>query len=678
MAPKNFLISFLALCLVVSQVLATSDAEAQGYWSIWQNKEDGSGVSYAAMNFPSQDSSISVSQSQGYQPLVADLDGDSRQDIVITSGASLYAYDIVSGAFYVKAQANMPASQTGKAAIIKDRDTGQYLLAMPASQYLLIYGLNASSWQLKRQVNVTAQNITFTNQGGLACTSQLSSTYGDTCFWGTTGRRWAEYHYKTDTTASYYIGDNINVSAPVFSNNFNGFQAAIGVQAGKVDVITPLTGVKVFQANACAGSLGNYFFMANSLGGQDLLYTVCGSVAGSCLQSWSSSGSSYKAFANTASNCNSGGGSSHFIVGGSFKNLGRQVCDVRQANAGGGFGDDIYCYNDTSTVVDAILTNKGSNGTAFAIDIGSDGFSELFDGLSFINLRTGKMVNLSVNTKGQVALSDINLDTNAEVIGSLSGKVWVSSSGAAGSASTAAAYEFTLNSRDLDRNFASPVCVNSSVTFTAANCRNLPLDLCNYALNATASQYLYTTCGTGSVIGPYTSGLAVAAAPSVSCFYSVPGTYSFNIYVTTVVTGSRPALDKFWPVQVWVNDTSTCNQQPFYGTIVRQQPYVPGNAVSSPGNAAKGFLETLFHGTGIGNTAIWLILMLAIGLIALFAASGSEFSGGAIMAVLACVEILMLFLGVSLGFIGTGIIISVTFLGTAVVVLWIRSAASGG
>jgi len=178
-----------------------------------------------------------------------------------------------------------------------------------------------------------------------------------------------------------------------------------------------------------------------------------------------------------------------------------------------------------------------------------------------------------------------------------------------------------------------------------------------------------------------TAGLPVAAAPQVSCFYNRSGLYTFPVFITTVVTGTRPLSDKYWTVSVYVNGSLSgggCNNNPYYGAILRQQPYNASTATSAQSNAAKGLFSGFLEGSGIGLTATWLILMLVIGLICLFAASGSDFSGGAIMAVLACLEILMLFIGVSLGFIGTGTIISITFVGTAVVVLWIRSAATGG
>lgn len=631
---------FLVFVVLVSGVLGTNLLEGSGFWSNYQSKESGEGVNYGSgvMNFPAQFSTSSINYGSNFQPLVADFNGDGINEIAVTSASYLFALTATTGNIVIKDQFTMPVAQTSQASMVTDRDTGKIYLVMPGSQVLRFYGLNASSqWFLFRAYNVTVQNLTFGS--GVVCTSLTDASFGDSCFWVSSTKRWSEYYFKLNTTGSFHLGLAPDDLAPVISSNFNGVKAAVGLITGSyrvVAVVAPLsltfTG---FTANHSSQHLGNYFFQGNQIGGNDLLVVQDYTGTPPCTRAYDSALTNVYGYADTSTRC--GLNNWQFAVPGKFSAAVRQICKLDSAN------DNAYCYNQTGAVVDRIVHlnnfSKTVGSSAFAVDVNGDGFTEIFDGSAFTNARSDLMVNLSTNVFGMFAVADVTGDNNLDLVSSISGKTFVTTA-------TTAFLPSSVNVsllRSASRNLGSPVCLGTTVTFTHKDCAYYPLDSCSYVVNRNSTQeYLYSTCGNLSInplFGPFFVGLPSLFTPELSCYFSHVGVVpDFRLYATTTISGTNPATDAYETVRVTViNGTPglDCNLAPFLGLPI----VIPSSVAPSLPNASQRN-ELQYWGTAGGSVPLviagFLILIgLTVGVI-VFLAKEAKVRDGKVLSVVGC------------------------------------------
>jgi len=173
-------------------------------------------------------------------------------------------------------------------------------------------------------------------------------------------------------------------------------------------------------------------------------------------------------------------------------------------------GNHNYAEYDLKTIVGADMVQDGR------MDIVTGNFIYTLDR----DTNTTTELNLSqpVTTVGHPILVDLDNDNNLDVCiqkDSLTACIFPQYDNNIP--------EFT---RDLGVNYISPVCTNTSVTWSGRECGAEP---CHYTNDfAGDPERLSATCGYD---GGYVNGSYTSATQSYSCFFNTSGTYNFNIYL---------------------------------------------------------------------------------------------------------------------------------------------------
>jgi len=254
----------------------------------------------------------------------------------------------------------------------------------------------------------------------------------------------------------------------------------------------------------------------------------------------------------------------------------RQACVTATSTTGAGTANKLACF-DISSSSTAIKkqVNSSSNYLIYpadttdiiAYDADSDGYTDIVTGRQVLFLSQNRTINWSVSTDTQPAIADFGDFNSPGILGSATGMSTFAQSVAVTGAS------MSLTGRDLDRNFRNHVCVGSTVIFTARNAAYNSAADSSYLYNTSATAYLYSTCGTGSVMGPFDVGLPGSSGVILSCLFNESGDYTFDIFITKSLLGSNPATDlRFSEIVTVRNETGfDCNE----GNYIGQYGIVP-------------------------------------------------------------------------------------------------------
>ena len=170
----------------------------------------------------------------------------------------------------------------------------------------------------------------------------------------------------------------------------------------------------------------------------------------------------------------------------------------------------------------------------------SDGFGTLLLDLSSF-----------IGSNSNIIFDDFDNDGQGDIIDTESGYTKIISTSYVNQPPTLTTYNFGVTPFSI----SSPICIGSTITFSATECGS---GVCHYN-NAESqdSERLISTCGTNS---SYTNGTLDLSNPTLDCYYGSLGTHSFSVYLQDGHNLNN--YDNSWNYEIIVfNGTAgvTCN-----------------------------------------------------------------------------------------------------------------------
>lgn len=578
-------------------VMATNDLEKTGAWSSFGNDE-GATSNYGHSNGVWGLSNSSLYDTLAYVgygaaefPLVADIDLDGNNEIITKSTSYLEVFRVDPSGALVGVGEYLAGNLT--AGLSLANVSGRVLIVGMVGNVLNSWFLNASGLFLNNSLNLSAEMGISGVLSGVSCSDFKKAPY---CFLIASNNPYKMVRY--DPVTNGYL--NRSVKRP-FSTTYNNIALAdwdsdnilevgyAGYGTGSCRTLTVYDSNFVLEVNttigSCSGSsksnsISNVaFYDADGFGSSNLWAldgwgaTVLD--AGVSLYAVNTAGAVEKTYSVVYTSGAPHTGTPRFFAfggftGGVFGSFGvvyRGVCAFGSNSWSA--ANKIRCFRTDTNENNLNITGLQSFYPFIVADLDSDGFDDVVTSQQVISPQKNVHGNLSASYAGYNIVSDVVGDANLEIVGS---KVMATYVYTAGESIALDIYGISLNGREPDRNLRNPVCVGSTVSFQVKDCFAFPLyDSCNYLVSDNSSlEYLFTTCGTRSIIGPYFATAVPSDAPSVDCYYNVSGTYSFDVYVTNPFIGSSPVNSEGWRVSVEViNGTSgtDCNLGPYIGSI---------------------------------------------------------------------------------------------------------------
>ena len=165
---------------------------------------------------------------------------------------------------------------------------------------------------------------------------------------------------------------------------------------------------------------------------------------------------------------------------------------------------------------------------------------------------------ITQDRENRISLTDFNDDNVLDIIMTQGGQTLIFSS------SYDNAVPELTGTRNYGQNFASPLCIGTTITFNAKECGTEP---CHYTNDIpTDQERLITNCGINAT---FYNGSYSLSTPQVSCTYANTGSYSATIYLQDSVNPSNYSQFQTVFINV-INGTAglTCNLPISSDTVV--------------------------------------------------------------------------------------------------------------
>jgi len=553
------------LMILVTLILLIPFSSSTSQWETFQKFNSRTGFqdpSYS-VEFLDVDIYSKILTGSQFQPLVYDLDQDNNSEIIGHSTNFVRLYHS-SGVINLYDEINIGGTQEAQGVVLTERN--RYIV--PANEKIYSINYNGTDFNTK---NFTPNVVTKT---GVACDST-------SCYVGNSSGHVIKFTPSTNTTtdnlliAGAMFGDvahGIYISPVIFDLNNDDIDDVIFLcdpdSDGKDGICTIKTTDLTFNTDfntvgylddidgtAAMNVHATGLLVANLDGGGTPEVCVTWYREGSpetsedgLLQCWNSDGSKY--FLSdiiVAADVQTGGQAIAFApVMADIDNVGQfEICSVGCVSDGG-FGEhltSLNCYNTFDATLESStgLFNDHQEfifwndiGDPFGViqfitsaDLNNDGYHDILfpntifysdgvDNFTQLNLTTNPF-NVSIRN----VPADINNDNILDIVGQMSG--FISSV-----FSNTSNVPPVLNGRNFGQNYLSPVCLDTSVTFTAAECSSAT-SICHYDQDFQIDdERLISTCGNGTVLF---NGSWYGASSQISCFYSQLGSFAVDLYL---------------------------------------------------------------------------------------------------------------------------------------------------
>lgn len=251
-------------------------------------------------------------------------------------------------------------------------------------------------------------------------------------------------------------------------------------------------------------------------------------------------------------------------------------------------------------------------------DTNNDGYDELITPQMIFTVKNNMIntsLNLSKSLKGNIIMSDLNGDSESELIYSNTSRTTTLFSSFVNSPPV-------LNTRTFGQNYCGLICTGTTLNFYAKQCNQTG---CHYTNDgAYDTERLITNCGTN--ILSLTNGTLLGSTPSVSCYYPNSGSYIFNVFLQD--NANKNDFSQYHSVNVVViNGTpgQSCNFLPDNNCISGTAPIVtPGVAGGTLTQSDIDYITNTMTGGGSTLVKMLLVIGFTIGLIAYFAKLGVQ------------------------------------------------------
>jgi hypothetical protein len=619
------IIVLLALCSF--SVFAIDSFESNYWWTGFQLDEfqNGNSIVLNAHYNVSTPSEVTMGLGSDFQPMVYDINYDSKKEMVFTSGNYLYAFNQNSDTTVNQiAQYILGASQNAQMAVV-DSSKGAILVISLSNGLVksIYYNMTLSSFVEYQSYNATLGNATVV--AGLACTSH---TTPHSCYWTTT--RHIIKYFPTNNTAKrspIFAGSFVaNNNMPIFSwDNVNyhlavyGGEATYYVTAVKVSDLSTYRAISMGAASNPSASHMTFYNAEGTGYGQLFISGESKSCGADCthtfyVNAYNNDGSLYNQY--TIGSCYGGasqGGTSDILTG-SFTNYSREICVQGQyvyggcPSSSGSGGHNIACFEAGHPHTKVYTGKSEANGdNLIAFDADGDGWHDIVLNNRINYIKRGKNTTLTT-AGGFYAVGDLKGSTFNQLVSS--------------QATTSVIYNYQAtddlpvwNSGELGRNYANPICTGTSLSLTAYQC---PYDYlaCQYTndLGDFEQERLNTDCGQGT----NTTGAYAYTNPSVTCSFSTAGNFMVHVYLQQAMDSTDKTVLKTFLVQV-INGTagSTCNLIPTTTTISGTTGTETSSSSSGTSSTddAKAQLESVFETLTFGSS--WLKWFVVLGFIVL-------------------------------------------------------------
>lgn len=539
----------ISLLAVVLLIVPIASATFTNEWGQWQDDYSSRGfVADDTANFQDGIGAIySLSSDMNAQPLIADVDGDGTTDIVMVIGTYLQLY---SPTLTLEDEINIGGTMTQQPALTDDWDgDGFYEIHIPNATNTLIYKYNTTNFNLIR-------SFTGAGQIGMQCGHHQ------------------EYCYRIDDTKihKYNLTHNISKVISNMNNDHDGDQgiAVMAVEDMDRDMVDDIAVINDQNDN------GNYGFILLDTNGTGKPFEKCNvdglsngaRVGNPAIYNMDGTGDSELIFPYWYStqyhiryyrpNC-ALLTESYYDLGGTDQVSG-SIAIVDKSGTSWACSNPqdtgnamwIFCTQVNGSVTllaPYYTTDYQSEGMPIvAADIDNDGTRDLITSHGAWDTDGNNLVNFTSVMRNYPAAADTNNDNELEVIMTGTNTYVFKSS-----------FE-NMNPvlvGPLGRNYASPICVGTSVTFTGDECYE-GIGNCHYTNDGSEDQErLVSGCGYNTT---FYNGTYGGASVSFSCYFGSIGSYAFDVYIQDSTNTDNFTEYESFTYQV-INGTAgiTCN-----------------------------------------------------------------------------------------------------------------------
>lgn len=692
---------FLFFILMCSTALA---------WDSYSNDNQNIGAedTYSA-EFDSTKVFTSIPDGANFQPLLVDVDNDSRMDVIGSDGDYLKIWELSGGVLVLKDELDFGATQTAMFDVIPSYDSDDY------TDIISVFGTNVSIWEYTGSAFEITKSYTAIVRTAPICVNTTHSQQ-IACFWGDNdgnmtsilwnGTAWEDMESwgTYNGTDVFTTNNGLKETAPIYDIDRDGADEIVYIcdynNDGQEGIcVVDISSLSAFDTYfSTDGVIDN--LAPNSKPHAPVIYNLDGAGDSEIIVTYNETTGQdgylvvYKAngddYISAFKVLDSGSADrvyiSNPVVSDSVNDIfddNEDIC-VFVIGEDVGYSNDRYgikCYDDEgdqtfeyvsgySANNDLIFYAKGGTiATANVLDNsaesgGRDTYEIIVGGamlsLDAVNIPDAiqPLLNISVasstESSSNVAVGDLNSDYSADICGMRAGNVYCT-------------YMSVDNEppelSEIQINTGNPVCVGETIIFSAVentdytNDHSYDTERIIVKFNSNSSQY---------------SGAYSSTNPTLS--FEVPattGSYSLTIYLEDLINAGDTSQYSEYTLTT-SNSTAVCNEAGESSTSSTQT----SSAGSVSGDDLGGWFEGILESFGIsassaGSTFLWLVVMFGVAL-------GMVKTGIRTFIPHVVVQIPLLIMGALIGFVSGWVIFVVGFLSAGISVLYLFGAGKGG
>jgi hypothetical protein len=475
----------------------------------------------------------SIPEAADYQPIAVDIDpNNDGLEIISSDNTYLQAHDsdgVLIEDHSLSCTITTPITYSNNMLLFICDDMKAYAYNLSNSSFSHIRNstINRSSLNAVNE-NATGKNIKCLSDDPKMC--YFMNDYGNVCEWNTDTAGISCTEAKNTTTSGDYkaalgtmSGKDVFVTKSA-SNELMVFD----IDSQNLYTSFDTDGFKTLTSSGITNNSNPIVYNWNQAGDDEIIFTRLTSDAGNTdgfFEILKSDGSDYGGFFTGSPYrykrvTTTGGESMSIQPVIALRGSTRYVC-------GGGVSNvfnNLSCmaFGETYSYLNSSMHTEGSNPfeyNLFTADMDGDGNEDLIT-LENINNPTGSDIyGFPAADDYNIIGSDLKGDGDIQVLLYSDSNMRLVSSGFVNSAPI-------LNTRNYGQNYISPVCLDTSVTFTAKECGSEP---CHYTNDGSEDQErLVSDCGINST---QLNGTYDLSNPELSCYYGQTGTFNFNVYL---------------------------------------------------------------------------------------------------------------------------------------------------
>lgn len=664
---KMMSIIFLILISILScAVFAASD------WKQWMRSQFQTGYTDSTYSFGLLRGDIdSINYSilgygSSYQPLIADIDQDGKNEIIGSSGNYIYIWEkLLSGELSTKGSTSMGASQNSQGWIGDldgNNDNGL--------EYVVSFGNKTYTVRFKNNIFNKTIYGDYKANAGLNCIRETDSSYisspvcilmNSTDNWtrfyyplnGTIDPVWASPGYKksinaasqspligdldgngedeflypcdknTDGNEGICVGDFVTASSFFFINSDNFGSPSDADAQIKGIALSSLTGgvnniIVTYDQNVDGGGLNGFSYLK-------ILNTDGSSWGTTHLGGVTAGGSNQRDRISPPIVCPIRGSSENDIC--TFNRRGEDALSDQNTQS------NLKCWklNDAKNDVELFASNNDTTyglynydlgGSIACSDVNGDGYKEILAPIAeyYWNYpyNNKSLVAVYYPVPGisgavKIAIGDIDENNFLDIVGMESGNIFIVYSNASNSPPV-------LNNSLLYGGYTgwytSPICLNTVISFQA---QQIGSNANYYNDVDTDQERLVTNCG--NLSDEKLNGSYSHISPFIQCYYNSTGTYAVTICIqdtqNDAIESSTNCNTQQIPITV-IDGISgvTCNVPAAYVGSITVPTVIPDSLVPTTPTVVESFLDTIFGGLSnrikliIGFIIILVIIIL--------------------------------------------------------------------